>query len=88
MQFLTILKLIISILPLLIEAVKLIESAVPGSGQGAIKLNTLRSIVEPAYKNSADTFPDVADFESVWPVLVKTVSGLVNAFNSTGEFKK
>ncbi|MCK9504703.1 MAG: hypothetical protein M0Q95_11040 [Porticoccaceae bacterium] len=88
MQFLTILKLIVSILPLLIDAIKLIESAMPGTGNGEAKLSAVRSVVESAYKASTDTFPVISDFETVWPVMEKSVSGLVSAFNRAGEFKK
>jgi hypothetical protein len=85
MQFLTILKLIISILPLLIDTIKLIEAAIPGKGQGEVKLGAVRSVVESSYDVANESLPV---FETLWPALAKTVSGLVSAFNSAGEFKK
>jgi hypothetical protein len=85
MQFLTLLKLIVSILPVLIDAIKVIEYAIPGAGKGEAKLAAVRSVVESAYKVSTDTLPS---FEQMWPVLQKTITGIVDGFNAAGNFKK
>lgn len=85
MQFLTILKLIITILPLLIDAIRAIEAAIPGQGKGEAKLAAVRSVVESAYGVSTDVVPK---FETIWPAMQKTVGGLVSSFNSAGDFKK
>lgn len=84
MQFLTILKLILSILPLLIDAIKLIEQAIPETGKGEAKLAAVRSIVESSYDAADESLPV---FEALWPALQKTIGGLVGAFNATGIFK-
>jgi len=85
MQFLAILKLIITILPLLIDAVKAIEDAIPGQGKGEMKLAAIRTVVESAYEAADEALPKI---ESFWPVIQKTISGLVSIFNASGIFKK
>lgn len=85
MQLITILKLIISLLPLLIDAIKAIEAAMPGTGKGATKLAAVQSIVESAYKASSDALPP---FEDIVPVLQKTVESIIAGFNVTGVFAK
>jgi hypothetical protein len=83
MQFLVILKLVISILPLVIDAIKLVEKSIPGTGHGEAKLSATRTILESSYGFSTDA---IVSFESIWPTLKKTISGLVSAFNATGVF--
>ena len=45
MNFLSIVKLIITLLPTLIDAIKAIEAALPQIGAGAEKLGLLRAIM-------------------------------------------
>jgi hypothetical protein len=85
MQFLTVLKLVVSILPLLIEAIKAIEEAIPGAGKGEAKLAAVRSVVESSYGFASKELPV---FEQLWPVVQKTVGGIVDGFNTAGVFKK
>jgi hypothetical protein len=85
MQFLAVIKLVISILPMLIEAIKLIEQAIPGSGNGEAKIMAVKSVVESSYTAANDAMPA---FETFWPVLQKTVTGIVSAFNKSGTFSK
>lgn len=85
MEFIVILKLIISILPMVIEAIKLVEQAIPGAGKGEEKLAATRSILESSYKISTNA---VMSFDAIWPALQKTIAGLVSAFNATGVFTK
>ncbi|MGJ0515157.1 MAG: hypothetical protein ACR65O_05320 [Methylomicrobium sp.] len=85
MKFLSILKLVVSILPLLIDAIKSVEDAIPGVGKGEAKLAAVRSAMESSYKVSTDV---QASFEEVWPVMENTVGGIVKGFNAAGVFKK
>lgn len=85
MNFLSILKLIITLLPSIIEAVKAIESAIPDGGKGDAKLKLIESVLSSTYEQSNRAF---GTFEQVWPVLSSTVGAVVNLFNSTGTFKK
>lgn len=84
MQLLQTIKLILSLLPLIIETVKVIEQVMP-QGSGATKLQMLRGTLEAAFEVSTDV---VAKFENVWPAIEKTVSAVVTAFNASGVFKK
>ena len=45
MQYLAIVKLVLSLLPLIIDVVKAVEAAMPASGQGANKLEIRKSVV-------------------------------------------
>ena len=85
MNFLSILKLIITLLPSIIEAVKAIESAIPDGGKGDAKLKLIEGVLSSTYEQSNKAF---GTFEQVWPVLSNTVGSVVNLFNTTGTFKK
>lgn len=85
MQFLTIIKTILSLLPLIVEAIKTIESLVPTNSSGAIKLEAVKGIVQSSYNTATDM---TAKFEEFWPAISGTVSSLVTLFNATGIFRK
>jgi len=70
--FLTILQLV----PALIAAIKAIEEAIPGQGQGEQKLAAIREITETVYTEGS----------SLWPSISKVISILVGVFNKTGAF--
>jgi hypothetical protein len=86
-QALAIIGLVAKLLPLLIMAIKAVEEAIPGQGKGEAKLASVRAIMESAlfFVSVSEESPK---FEQVWPALEKTTKGLVNAFNTIGEFKK
>jgi len=75
----------VSILPTLIEAIKMAEQVCSGAGLGKEKLELVRSIVEAAYGNSTDI---AKSFDAIWPSLQKAISAVVAIFNKTGEFSK
>ncbi len=85
MKFLQIAKLLISLLPILIEAVRAVESAIPESGKGEQKLAMVRAALESAYEISTDL--DLT-FVQIWPQIQKIISSVVSTFNATGVFKK
>lgn len=85
MQYLTIIKLVLSLFPLVIDAVKAIEAAYPATGQGTSKLELIRTVIQQAYDTGTGA---VAKFDDVWPVLQKTVGAVVSFFNTVGAFKK
>lgn len=85
MQFIEILKLIISILPLLIEAITTVENAIPGKSNGEAKLAVIKSVIETVYQSSNDISVKI---DKLWPAVQSVISGLISAFNSTGLFKK
>ncbi len=84
MQLLQTIKLILSLLPLIVETVRTIEAVMP-AGSGKTKLEMLRGTMEAAYSVSTDT---IVQFEAVWPAIERTVSAVVTAFNTAGVFKK
>ena len=85
MKFLQIAKLIISMLPIIIEAVRAVEDAIPGNGKGEQKLAMVRGALEAAYEMASDI--DVT-FVQIWPQVQKIIVSIVEAFNSAGVFKK
>lgn len=83
MNFIEIFKLVVQLLPLLIEAIKAVEAAMPGKGQGEIKLGLIRSALEASYHAAGQI-----EFNDIWSVLAKMIDGIVKLFNSTGVFSK
>ena len=78
-------KLILQLLPLIIETVKAIEAAMPGAGGGKAKLELVRATLQSAY----DTSTGVVDkFDTIWPMIQNTVGAVVSTFNAIGTFKK
>ncbi len=78
MGFVQILKLIISLLPSIIDAIKTIEAAVPNQGAGADKLALLKTMLQATYDNSTEA---AGQFDKIWPVIQSSIGGLVNIFN-------
>jgi hypothetical protein len=68
---------IINLIPALIAAIKAIEQAIPGAGQGENKLAAVRGILESVDSAYAD----------LWPKLQPIVGILVRLFNKSGEFQ-
>lgn len=68
---------IVQLLPALIAAIKAIEEAIPGQGQGEAKLAAVRGIIE-----AVDT-----GYKNLWPQIQPVIGVLVGLFNKTGAFK-
>jgi len=85
MKFLTILRTVVSLMPVLIQAIKAAEEAIPGSGKGEQKLVMIRGVLEAGYNIATDT---EATFDEVWPAIQKAVGSIVSALNAAGVFKK
>ena len=68
---------ILNLLPALITAIKAIEEAIPGSGQGEQKLAAVRAILE-AVDGSVS---------KLWPQISAVIGVLVGLFNKTAVFK-
>lgn len=83
MNFIESIKLVASLLPTIIELIKSIEEAIPGTGNGEQKLAAVRGILETIVTTSEEY-----DFSTLWGVLAKVISTLVSVFNSTGVFNK
>lgn len=65
---------VIRMLPALIEAIKALETAIPGRGKGEAKLAALRGVLEAADSTIG----------ALWPSLEKVVGVLVATMNRTG----
>lgn len=85
MQWLTIIKIVLQLLPLIIESIKALEEAIPQSGQGASKLAIIRTTIESAY---ALTNQYSVKFDELWPALQNVIGTVVATMNTTGIFKK
>lgn len=85
MQYLQTIRLILSLLPLILTAVKAIEEALPEGGQGAAKLALIRQTIEAGYGIANDV---VVSFTNAWPAIEKTVAAVVGLYNTAGAFKK
>lgn len=78
-------KLIVALLPTLMEVIKALENAFPQGGNGAAKLAALREILAGAF----DVVKDLGvTFDQLWPALERVISSLVALFNKTGTFQK
>lgn len=71
------LKMILRLLPVLIEVIKTVEQALPEPGQGAVKLEVVKQILTAFDEGVA----------AIWPAVNKTISAIVAAMNLTGAFK-
>ena len=78
MSWLTTATTLLQLLPAIITAIKAIEEAIPGKGQGEAKLAAIREILESVSGQAA----------VLWPYVEKSISVLVGLFNATGVFQK
>ena len=70
--------LVVKLLPVIIEAIKAVEQAVPGQGKGEQKLAALRGILEVLDSGIV----------AIWPQVSKVVGILVEAMNRTDSMPK
>lgn len=70
--------MVVKLLPVIIEAIKAIEAAVPGQGKGEQKLTALRGILEVLDSGVV----------AIWPQVSKVVGILVEAMNRTDSMPK
>jgi hypothetical protein len=85
MQALQTIKLILGLLPLIIDTVKAIEAALPQAGQGAAKLALVRETLQAGFQVATDS---VATFEQVWPAIERVIGSVVGLFNRAGVFQR
>lgn len=78
MNALNVVTTILSLIPSLITAIKAIEEAIPGQGQGEAKLAAVRQILEVAD----------AGISALWPKISEAIGVIVSLFNKTGVFGK
>ena len=78
MSWLSTAIILLQLLPAIITAIKAIEDAIPGKGQGEAKLAAIREILESVS----------GQVSTLWPFIEKAISVLVSLFNKTGTFTK
>lgn len=69
---------LLQLLPAIITAMKALEEAIPGKGQGEMKLAAIREILESTS----------GQVQTLWPNIEKAISVLATVFNKTGAFVK
>jgi hypothetical protein len=85
MNFLQIVRILLELLPLIIQTIRAVEEAIPGQGKGEAKLALVRTTLEAAHAVANDM---KLPFESLWPQVNSIVNRTVSVFNSIGEFNK
>ena len=78
MSWLSTATALLQLLPAIITAIRAIEEAIPGKGQGEAKLAAIREILEAAS----------GQVSVMWPLIEKAIAVLVGLFNKTGVFAK
>ena len=84
-QTIAIIKLVLALLPAIIDAVRAIEAALPVGGQGASKLGVIRATLAAGWSVANDS---VVAFEKAWPAIEAAVGAVVGLFNAAGTFRK
>lgn len=85
LKLIEIVRILFTLLPLIADGVRAIESLLPEGGQGKAKVALVRQMLEAAFA----TIKGLAvTFEEAWPALETTVNGVVGLFNATGRFTK
>ncbi len=78
MNWLSTATALLQLLPAIITAMKALEEAIPGKGQGEMKLAAIREILESTS----------GQVQMLWPYIEKAISVLTTIFNKTGTFAK
>jgi len=71
-------KLVLSLLPSIIDVVKQLEEQFPESGLGSMKFELIKKVLQETYEVSNDYLP----------IIEKMVNTVVDVFNQFGVFKK
>lgn len=78
MNWLSTATALLQLIPSIIAAIKALEEAIPGKGQGELRLAAIREILESVNGQVA----------SMWPLIEKAIGVLVTVFNKAGVFTK
>lgn len=71
--------------PLAIQFVEQVELLLPESGNGAAKLQMVKTWLKAAYESIEGLS---TTFDDVWPTIERLIEALVASLNSLGLFKK
>lgn len=70
-------KIILQLIPSILEIVKAVEAQIPEGGKGKEKLEFVKEVLTSSY-------PQVTD---IWNIVEKIISSAVTLYNATGVFK-
>ena len=82
--FLNILRIIVSLLPAIIQLIRTIEEAIPLNGIGADKLVVVKGIVEDAYGVLDAEQQKTLNLPALISAVVSIANRIVGLFNKTG----
>lgn len=82
-QILLMIRTLLQLLPLVIDAIKTVEEAFPHAQQGAAKLDLVKGVIQNAYNVGSGT---TEAFQAIAPGIDAIAKGAVAIFNSTGVF--
>lgn len=85
MRAILIIRVIASLIPVLVETIKAVEEAIPGTGKGEQKLAMVRQLIEAAYAIGGNMS---VKFDELWPLLNNLIATAVAGFNKAGDFAK
>lgn len=78
MNFVTTIKLILELLPLVISVVKQLEEIFPEAGMGSVKYNLVVKTIQDATRTTGETLP----------IIEKMINSVVAVLNEFGVFNK
>uniref|UniRef100_A0A6C0JVN6 Uncharacterized protein n=1 Tax=viral metagenome TaxID=1070528 RepID=A0A6C0JVN6_9ZZZZ len=84
MTFLEKVKMVLGLLPVIIDTIKAIENAIPVEGKGKDKLELVKNVLQTTFETSNQS---LELFQDVWPTLQSVISAVVATFNTLGIFK-
>ena len=74
MNFIETVKLAVSMLPTIVDAVNTVEKLFPEGGKGAAKLEMVKGMLMAANEHAQS---QIANFESFWPMISKLIASIV-----------
>ena len=78
---------ILKLLPVVLEAVRAVESAIPLPGQGTKKLDLILEVLKSAYDASSDLAKEFS-WQKLVAVVVPMIARIVDLHNELGLFTK
>ena len=73
-SFITIMKAVFSLIPIVIQGIDALEAAIPAGGQGSAKLDLLKNTLQSGYTTLQGA---EAPFGAVWDALQPMIAGYV-----------
>lgn len=73
-QFLLIIQIVSQLIPLAIQIIASVEAAFPQGGNGQVKLEMVRGVLQAGFEGMKTT---QTTFDAVWPALNSVITGIV-----------